>query len=88
MDNPPIENEQNMERVAIRMDVLDEIIADLNENRELQAIFGIPVSKYLVVVADQNDLRIEDGGAFELTPGQTKRFLEILDDVIEANAQG
>ncbi len=77
-----------MERVAIRMDVLDDIIADLNENRELQAIFGIPVSKFLVVVADQNDLRIEDGGVFELTPGQTKRFLEILDDVIEANAQG
>ena len=76
----------NPERVGIRMDVLDNIINDLNSNDELKKIFGEPVSKSLVVVADENDLRIEDGGVVELKDEQEKRFLEILDDVIKANA--
>ncbi|OYT41132.1 MAG: hypothetical protein B6U86_03130 [Candidatus Altiarchaeales archaeon ex4484_43] len=76
----------NPERVGIRMDVLDNIIDDLNNNEELKAIFGEPVSKALVVVADNNDLRIEDGGVVELTGEQEKRFLDILDEVIRANS--
>lgn len=76
----------NTDRVGIRMDVLDNIIDDLNNNDELKKIFGEPVSKALVIVADDNDLRIEDGGAVELAEEQEKRFLEILDDVIKANA--
>jgi len=80
------EEEINPERVGIRMDVLDNIIDDLNNNDELQRIFGEPVSKSLVVVADSNDLRIEDGGVVELTGEQEKRFLDILDEVIRANS--
>ncbi|RLI93237.1 MAG: hypothetical protein DRO89_00450 [Candidatus Altiarchaeales archaeon] len=76
----------NPERVGIRMDVLDNIIDDLNNNEELKEIFGEPVSKALVVVADNNDLRIEEGGTVKLTGEQEKRFLDILDEVIRANS--
>lgn len=76
----------NPDRVGIQMDVLDNIISDLNGNPELQKMFGVPVSRALVVVADNNDLRIEEGGRMALTEDQSKRFLEILDEVIKANA--
>lgn len=68
------------------MDVLDNIISDLNDNAELQKIFGVPVSRALVVVADNNDLRIEDGGRVTLTEEQQNTFLRILDEVIRANS--
>lgn len=76
----------NPNRVGIQMDVLDNVISDLNDNPELQKMFGVPVSRALVVVADNNDLRIEDGGKVNLTEEQSKRFLEVLDGVIRANA--
>jgi len=76
----------NPDRVGIQMDVLDNIISDLNDNPELQKIFGVPVSRGLVIVADSNDLRIEEAGRVPLTEDQSKRFLEILDEVIKSNA--
>jgi len=76
----------NPDRVGIRMDVLDDIISDLNDNAELQKVFGVPVSKALVVVADSNDLRIEEGGVVELTKEKEQAFLKILDEVIRANS--
>jgi len=77
--------EVNPDRVGIRMDVLENIIRDLNDNEELKKIFGSPVSRALVVVADNNDLRIEDAGIVELTDDQTEKFLEVLDEVIKVN---
>jgi len=44
------------------------------------------VSRGLVIVADSNDLRIEEAGRVPLTEDQSKRFLEILDEVIKSNA--
>lgn len=76
----------NPNRVGIRMDVLDDIISDLNDNPDLQKVFGVPVSRGLVVVADNNDLRIEDGGRVNLTEEESKTFLRILDEVIRANS--
>jgi hypothetical protein len=76
----------NPDRVGIQMDVLDNIISDLNDNPELQKIFGVPVSRALVIVADNNDLRIEESGRVTLSEDQSKRFLDILDEVIRANA--
>ena len=76
----------NPDRVGIQMDVLDSIISDLNDSPELQKLFGVPVSRALVIVADSNDLRIEEGGRVALSEDQSKRFLEILDEVIRANA--
>ena len=88
------ENEQtppagvNPDRVGIMMDVLDNIISDLNDNPELQQLFGSPVSAGLVVVADNNDLRIEDAGRVDLTDEQQQTFLRVLDEVIRTNAVG
>jgi len=76
----------NPDRVGIFMDVLDNIISDLNDNAELQQVFGVPVSRALVVVADGNDLRIEEGGKVQLTDEQQNTFLRILDEVIRANS--
>ena len=68
------------------MDVLLDIIEDLESNGELQTIFGTSVAKNLVVVADNNDLKIEDGGRVELTQNETESFLRILDEAIMKNA--
>ncbi|HHQ44894.1 MAG TPA: hypothetical protein ENN13_02000 [Candidatus Altiarchaeales archaeon] len=76
----------NPDRVGIMMDVLDNIISDLNDNPGLQKIFGVPVSAGLVVVADNNDLRIEDAGKVNLTEEQQNSFLNVLDEVIRANS--
>ena len=76
----------NPDRVGIWMDVLDSIISDMNDNAELQKIFGVPVSRALVIVADSNDLRIEEGGRVPLTEEQQNTFLRILDEVIKANS--
>ncbi|MBD3388682.1 MAG: hypothetical protein GF416_06410 [Candidatus Altiarchaeales archaeon] len=76
----------NPDRVGIFMDVLDNIISDLNDNAELQKVFGVPVSRALVVVADNNDLRIEEGGRVPLNEEQQQLFLRVLDEVIRANS--
>ncbi|MFH1055048.1 MAG: hypothetical protein V1744_03015 [Candidatus Altiarchaeota archaeon] len=76
----------NPDRVGIYMDVLDNIISDLNDNAELQKIFGVPVSRALVIVADNNDLRIEEGGRVPLNEAQQNAFLRVLDEVIRANS--
>jgi hypothetical protein len=76
----------NPDRVGIYMDVLDNIISDLNDSPELQKVFGVPVSRALVLVADGNDLRVEEGGRVPLTDEQQNTFLRILDDVIRANS--
>lgn len=78
----------NPDRVGIRMDVLDDIISDMNDNEELQKIYGVPVSRALVVVADNNDLRIEDGNVVPLTKENEKTFLKVLEEVIRANTIG
>lgn len=71
----------NPGRVAIRMDVLENIIKDLNENKELKKIFGNPVSRALAVVADNNDLRVEVGEV-DISEKQERKFLEILEETI------
>lgn len=85
-ENAPPAEGVNPDRVGIMMDVLDNIISDLNDNPELQKVFGVPVSAGLVVVADGNDLRIEEAGKVNLTEEQKSSFLRVLDEVIRANA--
>jgi len=71
------------ERVAIRLDVIADIIKYLNEDEGLQEIFSRPVSKSLIIVADNNDLRIEDGGGKELTERESEKFLEVLNKAVK-----
>ena len=80
------EMDVNPDRVGIRMDVLADIIKDLNDNPELKGIFGDPVAKSLVIVADNNDLRIEEGGSIDLSDEDSNKFLEILDGIIRSNS--
>jgi hypothetical protein len=86
MSEPSGSSGANPDRVGIFMDVLDRIIDDLNNTPELQQIFGVPVSRALVVVADNNDLRIEEGGRVPLTEDQRNAFLRVLDEVVRANS--
>ena len=76
----------NPDRVGIYLDVMDKIIRDLNDNEQLRRIFGEPVERSLVVVADDNDLRIEGGPDVALDEDETKTFLRVLDEVIRANS--
>ncbi len=71
------------DRVAIRLDVIADIIKYLDEDEELQKLFGRPVSKSLVIAADNNDLRIEEGGGKELTEEESEKFLEVLNRAIK-----
>ena len=73
-------------RVSIRLDVMKDIIEDIDRNHELQKIFGSPVSESLVVVAEGNDLRVEEGGAIKLTKVEWKRFADVLNGIIENSA--
>ncbi len=65
-------------RVRIGCDTMLGIINELDENAELQEIFGRPVSGALAVIAEGGDLRIENGGAFELSNEQRTAFLKVL----------
>jgi hypothetical protein len=71
--------------MALRMDMLQDIIEDLNANTKLQSLFGNPVSESLMVVADQNDLRIEYAGEDELTEKESELLIGILEETIQAN---
>jgi len=80
-------NAESPERVSIRLDILKDIIEDIDRNHELQRIFGSPVSESLVIVADNNDIRIEEGGSIKLTKAECKRFLDVLNGIIENSAR-
>jgi hypothetical protein len=88
------ESEENVggaPKVGIPLDVIDNIIADLNANDELRAVFGEPVCRNLVIAAikmpsGEIDLRIEESGSIGLSKEQSDRFVEVLSDVIKANS--
>lgn len=77
--------EINRERVGIRMDVLQSIIEDLDNDPELQRIFGSPVSRALVAVAEKDDFRIEESGRVNISDDETVKFVEILNRIIKEN---
>ena len=76
------------------MSDLRRIIAVFNDHSALRAIFGDPVSRSLVVVADNGDLRIEEGGRTSLTEADQRTFLEVLQQTLhnvrdgESSAEG
>lgn len=84
--NENIPKAPNPNRVGIRADVLMNIMDDLNDDQDMQDIFGYPVLKSIVVVADNNDLRIEDAGVVELPPANAEKFLQILDETLKINS--
>ena len=72
----------NPGRTGMMLDDLAQLIHGLDQNRELQAVFGNPVSAALAIVADRSDLRIEDAGIKELNPDQQQVFLRVLEETI------
>ncbi|MFO7906217.1 MAG: hypothetical protein R6U98_26405 [Pirellulaceae bacterium] len=82
----PAKETANRNRVGIFVNELERIVAYLNRSQELQAIFGTPVSRSLVVVADNNDLRIEEAGRVPLSQEQTQVFLRVLEAAITDDA--
>jgi hypothetical protein len=71
------------DRGFIPMDVMASIINDMVNNSALIKIFGEPVGEKLVVVADNNDLRIEIGDEIDLTEEEVETFLDVLDEVLD-----
>ncbi|MBN2250457.1 MAG: hypothetical protein JW724_00095 [Candidatus Altiarchaeota archaeon] len=65
-------------KVAVRADVLLKFIAGLEDSGELRELLGEHVSEALVVVAEDCDLRIENGGAVDLTDDERERFVSAL----------
>jgi len=70
-------------KVRVRCDVLLRVIEELDDNLQLQDIFGKPVTEALVIAAEDGDLRIENGGGVNLAEGQRRRFLEILGHIVK-----
>jgi len=71
----------NPDRTGIQMEVLKNVMQALNSHPRLRQIFINPVSASLVVVADGNDLRIEEAGGVPLSEQQKQEFVGILDQV-------
>jgi len=69
-------------RVGIRLDILARIMADLDSDKELQGMFGSPVTAKLGIIAAVNDLRIVEIEAVKLSDAQKKRFLEVLNAIL------
>jgi hypothetical protein len=59
------------------------VIKEIDENAELQEIFGNPVSEALAVIAENGDLVIEDGGAVSLREEEKERFLAVLGSIVK-----
>ncbi|QSZ66059.1 hypothetical protein RJ40_00350 [Methanofollis aquaemaris] len=78
-----------MKRVGIRLESLAAIIRDLENDEELRAIFGDPVTGHLAIVAEYADgavdLRIEEIRDIPLNDDETTRFVEITDRIVYAN---
>jgi hypothetical protein len=76
----------NPHRVGIGLRTMEHIIGELNIHPELRRIFGDPVEQSLVLVAADNDLRINSAPGIALTQSDAAVFLQVLDDVLRAHA--
>ena len=60
------------------LNVMEDAIKDLESEQELMNMFGVPVSRKLVVATAEDDIRIELAPGVELNIAQTKLFMTIL----------
>lgn len=66
---------------GIRLDILKSMANDIDDNAQLQKIFGPNVSKNLAVMPIINDLQIVDAGKVDLTPEQRTTFINQMKDI-------
>ena len=74
-------------KVRVGCDTMLKVIKEIDENAELQDIFGSPVSGALTVIAENGDLVIEDGGAVTLSDEQKEGFLSVLGSIAKHRSQ-
>jgi hypothetical protein len=79
--------EHSNQTVRVGCDTMLKIIKEIDENTELQELFGHPVSGALTVIAENGDLVIEDGGAVTLTEEQKEGFLSVLGSIVKHRSQ-
>lgn len=72
-------------KVKVRCDVLAKALKDLDRNQTLRSIYSGKVSESMVVVAEKNDLLIEDGGCVELSKEDESRLLDALAGTLNSN---
>ena len=61
--------------IGLRLDMLVRMAKLLDEDRELAAIFGTPVSAKLAVFSNGKEIGIVDAGAMKITDEQKTKFL-------------
>jgi hypothetical protein len=66
---------EDKKHVSVRCDVFLRLVEGLDKSEELAALLGEPVTEALVVVAENDDLRIENGGSVHFSAEEKKRFL-------------
>ena len=73
----------NPNRMGIYADNLMLILTALKKNKELDKMYDGKVFGNIVIVADDNNLRIEDGGQKKLTKAEAKNFEKVLKKAIQ-----
>jgi hypothetical protein len=74
-------------KVRIRCDAFINLVKELNEQPSLKEIFGSSVCEHLIVAADKGDLRLEEGGTFDLSPEERGNFLGVLQGFVGGKGQ-
>jgi hypothetical protein len=71
--------------IAVRLDLLKNLINDLEADPELKRIFGEPVLRHLALVWDKanDDVLVADANVEEIDDGSKIRFLKILRELID-----
>jgi hypothetical protein len=69
---------EGKKHVSVRCDVFLRLADELEKSEELAALLGKPVTEALVVVAESDDLRLENGGGVHFSAEGKKRFLAEL----------
>jgi hypothetical protein len=73
--------------MAVRLDVVEQILRNLEKSQEMESLIGSPVLDNLVIAADKSDINIEHSGRKELSREQSDRFLKILDEIIDRSVK-
>lgn len=68
----------NTERTGVYGNELMAMLNKLESNKDLQRIYEGKVLESIAVLADNNELRIEDASSGRMKPEDEKKFLEIL----------
>ena len=70
--------------VSVRCDVFLRLVEEIEKSEELEALVGKPVTEALVVVAENDDLRIENGGSVHFSAEGKKGFLAELNRLTDS----